>query len=59
MTRRATMEPRITAKYDAVMHFLDLEPLKSEIGDGLDLKADEAFADDAFIRITMGLERTL
>lgn len=53
------MEPRITAKYDAVMHYIDLEPLKSEIGDGLDLKADEAFADDASIRITMGLERTL
>lgn len=45
------MEPRITSKYDAFKYCLDLE-LKSEIGDKLDLKAGEEFADG---QATMGL----
>lgn len=53
------MEPRVTAKYDAVKHYLDLEPPKSEIGDELDLKADEAFADDASMSMAKGLRELL
>ena len=49
------MEPRVTSKYDA---FRGLEP-KVEIGDELDLKADEAFADVASMGLTMGLKELL
>lgn len=53
------MEPRVTSKYEAVKHYLDLEPPKSEIGEELDLKADEAFADDASMGMAMGLRELL
>ena len=48
------MEP----KSEFVKHYFDLEP-KSEISEGLDLKADEAFADITSMGMATNLRRLL